>query len=458
MGGGKAEGSKPYSQSLVANKVGNCSMACSSKRPFRLGLQWSGGWTDFSRWVDGGSFCGMCFVDSPLNHVHVSKAEFSQLSEEELSDLAKEIEDERTEARNRRMLAELGMEDNTVPPVPNALQPMALEQPSEADALGDALVLAHASPPPPPVTVEMTLAPLVGGHATWPDNGEDANVKHKEAPLTIAKYERVLREYESHRKRKTDCCAGMLRRNAHAYKEFTREYARARGWIPKRVIHHRPCRGICVKIASATTRSIFEQARVEISGRAKYHQKSRKLDLEDLTLLVMIRSEFNTESEAGDVIFGFIHQHLGQGTAKIGLQSESILPLDIVNVGILAPNNGVVSPVGAKLKFARLPYIEPDTKTETIYMEGLATVVILQPPSQPIKLNWVPMNLGALGTLKMLPQGILSAYLGGVLDGAWGTSGGFWVVGVAGPWEITRALLWGPKRFGDLLGPWGVGR
>ena len=67
-------------------------------------------------------------------------------------------------------------------------------------------------------------------------------------------------------------------------------------------------------------------------------------------------------------------------------------------------------------------------------------------------------ELGALGTLKMLPQGILSAYLGGVLDGAWGTSGGFWVVGVAGPWEITRALLWGPKRFGDLLGPWGVGR
>ena len=333
----------------------------------------------------------MFLVDRPLNHV--SKAELSQLSEEDLADLAKEIEDERTQARNRRMLAALGVEDSTVPPVANALQPMALEQPSEADALGDALVLAHASPPPPPVTVEMSLAPLVGGHATWPDNGEDAEVKHKDAPLTIAKYDSVLHEFDSNPaanlKRRTD---GLLHRHARAYKEYTRNYARARGWIPRRVIHHRPCRGICVKIASATAKSIFEQARVEISGRAKYHQKSRKLDLEDLTLLVMIRSEFNTESEAGDVIFGFIREHLGQGTAKIGLQSESILPLDILNVGILAPNNGVVSPVGAKLKFARLPYIEPDTKHETIYMEGLATVVNLQPPSQSIKLNWVPIN------------------------------------------------------------------
>jgi len=179
---------------------------------------------------------------------------------------------------------------------------------------------------------------------------------------------------------------GTLEAHARTVRTYTRKYARARGRIPAKVTHIRTCRELCQHVAHPTVWSCSTQITKELDGRATYQEKVLKSELEGLGLVIMILVQF-AGGEGHEVVFGIVRERLGQGTALVGMATLSILGLDILNPEVLTPAGGaqgVVSPVGGHLMFARHDNIQPEDceRGGSVYTEGVQMRCRANPPSR----------------------------------------------------------------------------
>lgn len=118
--------------------------------------------------------------------------------------------------------------------------------------------------------------------------------------------------------------------------------------IPARVVHDRPCRGLCFH-SEPSAWACFEQL-----DKITHRHISEVKDIEDLTCVI----GFKITMPPPDAVrwhFGLVVLKMGQGTAAVGKASEAWLELDILNAEIVRQDD---FPSGARLRFGQWDYID----------------------------------------------------------------------------------------------------
>jgi len=242
--------------------------------------------------------------------------------------------------------------------------------------LGSGFLEKHAlagPQPSPSMGLSAAVVPLAESAATKPYigpssicevglSGADPAADESAAgvqPLTLAAYTRAYDQWVAQQlpdasqepedrgqgHRPTARCSN-LDKQAEEWRSKVHVVARARGVVPEKVLHDRPCSGLCAQRCPAASYSMFLKVKKALSEEAPTAQQAP----------LQCCMAFRTDRGGGrsrSWTFGLLHRCIANGTA--GLPStQAWLHLEPLHA------EADSWPLGADLRFARCPHVAPE--------------------------------------------------------------------------------------------------
>lgn len=185
-----------------------------------------------------------------------------------------------------------------------------------------------------------------------------ADVATTPPPLPIKEYHEVLQQFKETRDAvrlagfgPESSRSSLLEEHSAYLSDQVNHLARARGHIPKRVVHDRPCGKLCSHVATPAAANLADELLATITSRTKDHKER----LEDLTLLV--GTEFKYQDGTSKWRFAFIVTTIGQSTAAVRVRSHGWLSMREATGPRLQS-----FPTGAILHMCHHQHVEPKHK------------------------------------------------------------------------------------------------